>query len=120
MGGRQPPAFGGLDIHQAGLSLAARRRGHVPPFLDPTGLPSTEAHAVTNTGVVVGDGSGNAGQHAFQWDAINGIRAIPGDTTAASRACDVNESGTVVGRAVIDDGMGGFEIPGLVIDSGQL
>jgi uncharacterized membrane protein len=35
------------------------------PFLDPTGLPSTEAHAVTNTGVVVGDSSGNAGQHAF-------------------------------------------------------
>jgi uncharacterized membrane protein len=90
------------------------------PFLDPTGLPSTEAHAVTNTGVVVGDSSGNAGQHAFQWDTINGIRAIPGDTTAASRACDVNESGTVVGRAVIDDGMGGFEIPGLVLGGGQL
>lgn len=90
------------------------------PFVDPVNAPSMEAFAINNSGLVVGDSSGNTGTHAFQWDAINGVGTIPGDTTAVSRARGVNAAGTVVGRAVVDDGMGGFEAPGIVLDGGQL
>ena len=90
------------------------------PFLDPLNEPSIEAFAVNNVGLVVGDSSGSTSAHAFQWDAINGIDAIPGDTTVASSVRGLNDSGAVVGRAVIDDGMGGLEISGLMIDNGQL
>ncbi len=91
------------------------------PHLDPAGMPSTRANAITDAGLVVGESSGsNIGTRAFEWDEVNGISTIPGDTTLASRARDVNESGMVVGQAVVSDGQGGTEYAGIVLEGGQL
>lgn len=91
------------------------------PQLDTAGQLSTEVDAITDAGLVVGTSKGsNVGIRAFQWDEGNGISTIPGDTTAASRARDVNGGGLVAGQGVMSDGQGGYEYVGIVLEGGQL
>jgi probable HAF family extracellular repeat protein len=66
---------------------------------------SSNANAISNSGLIVGEGSGPATVHALLWDynrAIIDLGVLPGSNF--SSASSVNSAGTIVGVSALDTG----------------